>query len=223
MGAIRDFLRDTPLLYQFYISLRKSDKVIFPSKKTQLHLTGFPRSANTFCMNIVKATFPDLQISTHIHTISSLKLAIRYSVPTIIIVRDPTDACLSLNIKMGASNNILKKLLKDYINYHSFVLKKKHYFKVARFEEVTNSPENILVAVCETLSIPKESIDLHKSTQAGVHSALVKETAKPTYGSSMPNEERKKIKSDMMAQLDPALIPLVERAQLIYRSLLMIS
>ena len=61
----RRLIRSHPLLYPFYIRwIVRNKTVVFPPVHTDLHLTGFPRSANTYCMNIVNEAFPGLSIST---------------------------------------------------------------------------------------------------------------------------------------------------------------
>ena len=55
---MRRFIRQNAFLYPLYIKkILRNQEVEFPSSKTNLHVTGFPRSGNTYCMNIIQNTF----------------------------------------------------------------------------------------------------------------------------------------------------------------------
>ena len=87
---IRRFIRNNALLYPIYVEkILRNYETKFPDQETDLHLTGFPRSGITYCMNILRVAFPKIEISTHIHTTASLKLSKRFAVPTIILLRNP--------------------------------------------------------------------------------------------------------------------------------------
>ena len=95
MVSIRRIIRNSQLLYPMYVRwIIRNRMAVFPSLQTDLHLTGFPRSANTYCYNILKVAFSSLSLRAHIHTTASIQLALRFQVPT--LVRDPVSTCCSL-------------------------------------------------------------------------------------------------------------------------------
>lgn len=147
----RQIVRSRPILYQLYLRLvgrhRDSD---FPGPATELHLTGFPRSANTYAKRLVEYAAPDLRVSTHIHAIASLRLALKYSVPTLVLFRDPLSAVASGLVRAGVpvgSPGPLDRWLGDYIVYHRFVIDRVEEFRLLPFEIVTKRPDVLLKTV----------------------------------------------------------------------------
>jgi len=202
---MRRFIRNSSLLYPVYVRyvLRNSD-ANFPCASTGLHLTGFPRSANTYCMNIVNEAFPALSVSTHIHTTASLKLALKYSVPTIVLVRDPVSTCCSMLLKRHVipSARKVESLLRDYIEYHTFVLKHCDEFRILSFRDVVSSPEYIVRSVGEFLAIEINDDQVSSKAEAGQALVESKEASKAEEGSSLPNAKRK----EMRKLVEPAVV-----------------
>jgi hypothetical protein len=59
---MRRFIRNNSILYPLFVRLGKQHGTgSFPNSGTGLHMTGFPRSANTYCMNIVGVVFPGMK------------------------------------------------------------------------------------------------------------------------------------------------------------------
>ncbi|MDY0133184.1 MAG: hypothetical protein RBR53_11020 [Desulforegulaceae bacterium] len=100
MINLRSFIRKSPLLYTFYLFLRFKGKYYkLPDRYTDIHITAFQRSGNTFAANLVKRVLPDKKIVTHIHTIASLKKALKYDIPVIVLIRDPKQSIPSSLLK----------------------------------------------------------------------------------------------------------------------------
>ena len=113
---MRRLIRNSSVLYPPYVRyILRNASVSFPSAETDLHLTGFPRSANTYCHNIAKVAFPNLDFCTHIHTTASLKLALKYSVLTIVLVRDPVSTCCSLLLKHRDEFRIFVRTVGEFL------------------------------------------------------------------------------------------------------------
>ena len=123
MNFIRNYIKSSALIYPFYINKIRGLNVVFPDRHTDLHLTGFPRSANTYCKQLVKEVFSDLQIVTHIHTISSLKIALKYKAKIVLLLRSPLSTTSSMLMKFSYKNE--GEVLYDYIKYHEFVSQNK--------------------------------------------------------------------------------------------------
>jgi hypothetical protein len=183
--------------------VRRNPAVVFPGRETDLHLTGFPRSANTYCYNIIDVAFPELNIITHIHTIASIKLAMRYNVPTIVVVREPVATCCSLLIMLERppTPRRIERFLKDYIDYHQFVLEHRRELQLIRFEDVVRSPEFVIRQVLARLDMVMSDEDIKAKAIEGQRIAEGKEGKKSTLGSSMPKPERIAVR----AKVQPAV------------------
>ena len=201
---MRRFVRNSPLLYPLYVKyILRNETAPFPSKHTDLHLTGFPRSANTYCLNIIRVALPGLDLCTHIHTTASLKLALKYEVPTIVLVRDPVSTCCSLLLKYHEKPTAQKveSLLRDYIDYHAFVLQQGGVFKILGFRDVVSSPEYIVRTVGDFLSIEMTEDEIQSKAGAGQALVESKEKNKAEEGGSLPNEKRR----EMRCMVEPAV------------------
>lgn len=194
---MRRFVRNSPLLYPLYVKyILRNETAPFPSKHTDLHLTGFPRSANTYCLNIIRVALPSLDLCTHIHTTASLKLAVRHDVPTMVLVRDPVSTCCSQLLKhhIAPTPKEVESLLNDYIEYHDCVFLHKERFRILKFEDVVSSPEFIIRSVSEFLKLSIPSGQIKVKAQEGQRLVELKESQKAVEGSSLPNETRKQMK-----------------------------
>lgn len=204
MNIFRRAIRNNPRLYPLYIRwIVRNRTAVFPSAHTDLHLTGFPRSANTYCMNIVNEAFSEMSVSTHIHTTASLKLALKYEVPTIVLVRDPVSTCCSLLLKYHEKPTAQKveSLLRDYIDYHEFVLQQGSVFKILGFRDVVSSPEYIVRTVGDFLAIEMTEDEIQSKAGAGQALVESKEKNKAEEGGSLPNEKRR----EMRCMVEPAV------------------
>lgn len=218
---LRRVIRNSSILYPLYVKyILRNDTVVFPDASTELHLTGFPRSANTYCYNILKVVFPSLIIRSHIHTTASIKLALKHRVPTLVLVRDPVATCCSLLLKhhLEPSPNKVESLLKDYIEYHGFVLSNKGRFKILKFQDVVGSPEFIVRSVCEYLKFSMSSAEIKAKAQDGQRLVEAKEGQKAIEGSSLPNETRKKMKRGVEGHV--VSHPLCSYANALYESII---
>ena len=186
-------IRKSPGLYPLYVRyFRPESSAIFPNADTQLHLTGYPRSANTYCYNIIASALPDLRISTHIHTVASLRLARKHKVPIILLLRDPLSTTASLLLKAHEPSDAqtIRRHLRDYVDYHSYVHRNSGDMRIVSFKHATLSPEYILRFVVKMLAIEMdEEVIVCKATQ-GQQLAEAKEGSKKVEGSSLPNAQR---------------------------------
>ena len=202
---IRRLIRNNSVLYPLYIKYVLLDSTVpFPKSDTDLHLTGFPRSANTYCFNIINVAFPELHIVTHIHTIASIRLAMQYKVPTIVVVREPVATCCSFLIALDrpVTSGRIRRVLKDYIEYHQFVLEHRQELRLMRFEDVVRSPEFVIREVLARLEITMSDEGIEEKAREGQRIAEGKEGKKSTMGSSMPKKERIEVKAGIQPAVE---------------------
>lgn len=218
---MRRIIRNNPVLYPLYVRyVVKNRTAIFPSSRTKLHITGFPRSANTYCYNVVKQVFPALCISTHIHTIASIRLAFKWDVPVVLIVRDPINTVASLCVmKSSAASHDVRTLLLDYLEYHKYVIGKVGGIKILRFEDVVCSKEFLLKEICQSLGVQCTCEELRELATGAESLAESKERGKPMAYSSLPRAEREEAKKKLMELIYAS--PLCQRAEELHRLLLM--
>jgi hypothetical protein len=217
---MRRYIRNSAVLYPIYIKwVVRNKSAIFPDADTQLHLTGFQRSANTYCYNIIRSALPSLRLSTHIHTIGSLKLAKRHGVPTILLLRDPFATCGSYMLKCGisVSDIILHDVLSDYYEYHDYAWNHKDHLNIISFSNAISGPEYILRYVVKFLNLPITDEGIQQGASVGQKLVEKKEALKDPEGSSLPTKERTRKKEVLRERFEQ--IPLYREAQQIYEKL----
>ena len=218
---MRRYIRNSPFLYPLYVRyVLRNRTAIFPCASIDLHLTGFPRSANTYCYNILEVAFPSLSLSTHIHTTASIKLALQFNVPTLVLVRGPVSTCCSLLLKhhIEPTATEIESLLLDYIEYHDFVLQEREVFGIIRFEDAVSSPDYIIRVVCQRLELDLTSAEIEAKALAGQQLVEAKESGKAIEGSSVPNQMRKQAKLGIESHVRQH--PLCARALDVYQQLI---
>ncbi len=194
---IRRFIRNNSFFYPLYAKhILRNKRAIFPTSKTQFHLTGFPRSANTYCRILVDTAFPELVVVSHIHTTASIKLALRHRVPTLILIRDPVSACCSLALKRQeeATSKVIKRLFREYIDYHQYVKLHQTSLAFLQFEDIVNTPECVIHAVANQLGLNLENVNIQETIDTAQRLIKEKADGMPPEGSSLPNETRRHMK-----------------------------
>ena len=213
MNFLRNYIKSSPLIYPFYINKIRGLKVPFPDRHTDLHLTGFPRSANTYCKQLVKEVFPDLQIITHIHTISSLKIALRNKAKIALLLRSPLSTTSSMLMKFSYKNE--REVLYDYIKYHEFVSQNIRNIQIFRFEEVIESPLELIYFIRSTFGVNISNSSIEKRLEIAEKKSQSKEKTKSPLGSSRPNSQREAKKDTFMHSIvSHKLYPLAEEIYL---------
>jgi hypothetical protein len=113
---------------------------LFSNEETDIHIAGYPRSANTFAKYIFENLDKNLVLSSHLHTVSNIKLSLKYNNNTIVLLRHPLDAITS-NIVYRNANKKKHKLdipIDDYIEYYSFVSKYVDELYLVKFNFLIN-------------------------------------------------------------------------------------
>lgn len=108
--------------------------------KANLVIEGFPRSANSFALAALRSVNGDsseLRIATHIHSTAQVKLAVKWGLPCMVLIREPDGAVPSLlayavqldKLRAGDLSQSGKELLVRYWikRYVSFYQQIRHY------------------------------------------------------------------------------------------------
>jgi hypothetical protein len=147
--ALRRFLRGHPLPYTLYKRLSGGyNPVIFPGPGTDLFVTSWGRSGNTFAQKLVSALWPDKDIRSHGHVVATLKLARRSAVPTVVTVRDPLQAISSMVVKTRPRDEAEAarrgaRLAREWVDYYTYVAAHREAFLVQDFRELTGDPASL--------------------------------------------------------------------------------
>lgn len=107
------------------------------SRKTEIVIEGFPRSGNTFAVVAFRqAQQRKVEIAHHLHAGAQIKRAAKLGLPAIVLIREPSDAVLSVAAK--DQDVSISWALSSYIRFYSAVLPHLDKAVVAPFANVTS-------------------------------------------------------------------------------------
>ena len=153
-AAIKERLEAFPRLYLGSLRCKRlghwSRKWIV-SRKTAITIEGYPRSGNSFAHSAFRiAQDREYRIATHVHSHAQILRSVQLGVPTMVLVREPRAACLSLVALHNeiAENNAAEVVfplarrylidnLRRYRTFYERVLTARHGIVVAEFGRVT--------------------------------------------------------------------------------------
>lgn len=124
-------------LYPLFIKYRTPQKQeLLVSKEKNLVIEGFPRSANSFVYTAFKVSQDEkLQIAHHLHHEAQLFLAARHKIPTVVLIREPFEACISTAI-FNNEKSILKSL-NEWIRFYKTVEQLHDKIVICDFKDAT--------------------------------------------------------------------------------------
>jgi len=140
---MRAFLRCHPLLYLPLSRWRWSrwhskngfDGPCPANWDTDLVIEGFPRSASTFASYAFRLAQPKpVKIAYNLHAPAQIIAASKMNVPTLVLIRDPKDAILSV---LAFDREIpATRAVKDYITFYTHIQSYRDHFVLATFDSV---------------------------------------------------------------------------------------
>jgi len=165
-------IKSSPLLYKNYLKLvGKFNPKLFPNQHTDLHIAGFQRSGNSFCKKLLERLLPDMNLATHVHAVATMKLAQKYEIPTIVLIRDPKNCISSSVVKSlakGHSKIRAMKAVSEYVAYYQYVLNNKDKFTICDFEVIKSAPREFVRLVEVSLHNKIEQTSLEKAIDATI-------------------------------------------------------
>ncbi|GIW56600.1 MAG: hypothetical protein KatS3mg082_3004 [Nitrospiraceae bacterium] len=133
---LRVHLGQYPLLAlpAFHLHPRQRSYVV--SRRTEVVIEGYPRSANTFAVAAFSMAQPRVvRIAHHLHIPAQILRAAALGIPVIVLIRDPVEAAASLLVREPHITASLA--LKSYIAFYSRVYDVRDHYVTATFREVT--------------------------------------------------------------------------------------
>ena len=125
---------------EVYIFLRKictPNQSVYIKRNTKLIIEGYGGSGNSFAFRAFLLSQPRaVQLAHHLHLVPHVLVGVKRKIPTMVLIRHPKDAILSLQARFSTKTIELK--LKRYIFFYQTLLPYRQQFVVAKFEEVVN-------------------------------------------------------------------------------------
>jgi hypothetical protein len=142
----RRYLGRHPFLFYNFYRMRPSYRHLLVDRRTQIVIEGFPRSGNTFAVVAFQQAQPEsVRIAHHLHMPAQVVLAAQWGIPTLLLVRKPTDAALSWVIREPGVP--IRQALKHYVSFYEKAAQYRDALVVGFFEEVTRDYGTVLERV----------------------------------------------------------------------------
>lgn len=141
------------LQYNFRTAYRSSrpfcniNRLLYPNRsvnvRTHITIDGFQRSANTYAYYYFKELNKESKIAHHSHSFRQIIYSVEKNIPTILLIREPSDVILSSYLYHFEKVDI-KLLAESWINFHEKIINYKSNLVVSRFDQTTSNFSRII-------------------------------------------------------------------------------
>jgi len=137
------------ILYKIWFYLKSNKPMTsLPNKKNLFFLTGYPRSGNSYFKNLLNYLNSKLNFCSHLHTIASIKIALKIRIPVYVIIRQPLESISSWSVMRCNSLSDQKKTLdyclKEYVSYYQFLNKNRRHLQILIFDDIITNKIDFL-------------------------------------------------------------------------------
>jgi hypothetical protein len=187
-------------------------------------IEGFPRSGNSFARRAFimaqDETFDVTRIAHHLHVPAQVIRAARWRIPTLVLMRNPKDAVLSLVIRDPIS---VDQALRYYVSFYETAEKYRDAYVLGLFEEVTGDFGQVIRRMNEKFGTTF-SLFRHDEENVSKLFAGMETQARKKYGETLwerkvqrPAAVRERIKDEIEYESEnPKRKRLIARAEAVY-------
>ena len=136
---LRRILWGSWYLTKIYNKLTQDDPLASPRGK--MWIGGFPRSGNTFASSFIEHLTTYEHVEKHLHSPAQVLQFANSGDPGGVVVRNPTDACVSLSIFSGIDIN---NSIQNYIDFHELLIESKTKINWIHFDRLVKDPLHII-------------------------------------------------------------------------------
>jgi hypothetical protein len=212
-------------LYRLLRTSRDLKRAVTPDK--QVVIEGFPRSGNSFARRAFimaqDETFDVTSIAHHLHVPAQVVRAAQWRIPTMVLIRKPKDAVLSLVIRDPIS---VDQALRYYISFYETSEKYRDAYVLGLFEEVTEDFGEVIRRINNRFKTNFAPFTHDERNVDGVFARIEKNSRKRFGEMSMENRasrpfaSREKLKREVEYELEnPKRKDLISRADSVYERL----
>jgi hypothetical protein len=213
------------VFFSLYRLLRtRQDLARAVTPDTQLVIEGFPRSGNSFARRaFIMAQgerFDKTRIAHHLHVPAQVVRAARLRIPTLVLIRKPKDAVLSLAIRDPIS---VDQALRYYLSFYETAEKYRDAYVLGLFEEVTEDFGQVIRRINDKFGTTF-SLFHHDEENVSKVFAGMETHARNKYGETLwerkvqrPSAVREGIKHEIEYDLEnPKRKKLIAKAEAVY-------
>ena len=172
-------------------------------------IEGYPRSANTFSVAALLVSQPGFEghIARHTHLCGQVLRAVRFGVPTLVVIREPIAAACSLRI--FAPWMTAKQCLRDYHRFYSGIAPAASDLALLRFEDITGDYNHAIDALNRKFDMGLAPYGADKDTEDRCFE-MVEDMDRKFRGDAdvseasvaRPSAERERAKQEVASEMD---------------------
>jgi hypothetical protein len=212
-------------LYRLLRTRKDLTRAVTPDKLVVIE--GYPRSGNSFARRAFimaqDETFDVTRIAHHLHVPAQVVRAAQWKIPTLVLIRRPRDAVLSLVIRDPIS---VDQALRYYISFYETSEKYRDAYVLGLFEEVTEDFGQVMRRMNDRFGTTF-SLFRHDEANVGKLFSGMEAHARKKYGETLwerkvqrPAAVRERIKDEIQYDLEnPKRRKLIARADAVYNRL----
>ncbi|MBA2376371.1 MAG: hypothetical protein M3494_08375 [Actinomycetota bacterium] len=212
------------IFFPLYVATRgETLQIVRPH--TEILIEGFPRSANSFAVVAFNhAQGGGADISNNLHVPAQIMRAAKWSIPTLVLLRNPRAAVLSYAVRDPIS---VERALKHYVSFYESIEVHKDSFVLGLFDEVTSDYGSVIERVNEKFGTNFAPFRHTEENVAEVFRFIDEVYERDFDGGtsfedavSRPSESRGKAKERVRSELEtPRAKKLLDRAEAVYERL----
>jgi hypothetical protein len=212
-------------LYRLLRTRQDLSRAVTPNK--QVVIEGFPRSGNSFARRAFimaqNEIFDATRIAHHLHVPAQVVRAAQWQIPTLVLIRRPRDAVLSLVIRDPIS---VDQALRYYVSFYEVAEKYRDAYVLGLFEEVTEDFGQVIRRLNDKFGTTF-SLFRHDEENVSKLFAGMETQARKKYGEALwerkvqrPAAVRERVKNEIEYDLEnPKRKKLIARAEAVYNRL----
>lgn len=220
LRRVRELLGDDPVFLPIVLRATPTGTIRRITDDTEIVIEGFPRSGNTFAFFALRfAEGREVNIASHVHTPSQVKLAVSQRFPTLVVIRKPIDVITSLLI--AAPHVRFHAAINEYIHHYGEILPSSDRFVIATFDDVTTDFGEVTARVNDRFGTRFAEFDPTADNTEAVFAAI-EENHRVLHGGTenvvpRPSARRQAEKAWLIEQLaGPAYKASLEEADAVY-------
>ncbi len=169
---------------------------------SDLLVESFPRSGTTFLVAALAFVAPEVEVASHVHHPAHVRLALRYGVPSVVLIREPVDTCTSLAIFRGGGEP--RELLEAWSDFYE-ALEPLAGLRFVTFADLTTDPggtvARVLSCVRRPIAVSGELVDAEVMAEVD-RLALARSGAVDPLRVSHPTPEREQLKAEVRTRFE---------------------
>lgn len=171
------------------------------SRQSDICIDGPYRCANHYMLEALSKFYPTCNIAHHYHSPSSLKLAVRFNIPSILVIREPIDQISSAKVflpNISIDQHIYESLhfLGSLVSLHNDII-------VSDFSRTTQNIKSIANEIQNNFGLESKLENLEMNTNDFMHAVTKRKktiASKPSMA-PFPSKNREQEKSYIKNQV----------------------